>query len=275
MKSKVFESVPFYNNFKLQDDVLKMLDKDITEYKDDYHLKILLSDLYKHKDEPIYINDTTIKINEFISKDKITSQIDTNITRVIACVKPAKKGGFITFSNKKTNHKKTIRLNTTFLLLIKSVAVYTISNVVKGKLVFLTFDINIPSLRVVDIKLSDEVMYSNISINLLPILTNEYVFVLKQLSYKLVGNIFCEQIYINRKWYTIVTLGDKRYYMKSICFGTFLPEISFKCKDFNMSIITKILNNNLPFDIIYPKKIVFDNMVVYEKILFGKIKVNI
>ncbi|APG58348.1 protein A37 [BeAn 58058 virus] len=274
MKSKVFETVPFYNNFKIRDAVLELLNKDITEYKDDNHINILLSDLYKHKDEPIYINDTTIKINEFVYKDKFTSQIDNNnITRVIVCIKQAKKGGRVTFSNKKTNDKKTIRLNTSFIILLKSVAVYTISNVVKGRMVILTFDINIPSLRVVDIKLNNDIMYSNIYINIVPILTSEYVFVLKQLSYKLVGNVFCEQIYINRKWYTIITLNNKRYYMKSICFGTFIPQISFKRNDFNNSIITKIINNILPFDNIYPKKIIFDNMVVYEKILFGKINI--
>ncbi|QHR82667.1 hypothetical protein [Brazilian porcupinepox virus 1] len=279
MKSKVFKTVPFYSTNKIRRYILDLFKNNIDKYNNDEHINIILYEINRYIDEPITINDTDIYINKydnnsnnnFTNISKVTT--DPYLTKVIICIKQPKRGGYLIVTNKKTNYRKTICLNSSFIILLTSLASYSITDISKGKLITISFNIIIPSLRIINIDICNDIKYSSNIINLIPVLKDEYIFIIKQLSHEPNKLIICEQILINKDYYTIISSDDnnQHFYISSICFGSYFLDFNYKYSRFNKEIINIIINNKLPFELIYPIKITFDNKQVYEKVIYGKI----
>ncbi|AAL69863.1 SPV124 hypothetical protein [Swinepox virus] len=274
-KTKVFKMIPFFNGMKIKNRVLELANMNVTNYYDSNHSDIILSEIEHCINEKIYTsNMITIKhYDQHTIRKKTIESVSCNSVKAFVCIQSAKKGGMLIVFNKITKYKRIIHPNTNCIVLLNSLAEYSISNVNRGTVTIITLDIDIPSMRIIDKKIKN-IHYSNSLTLLNPIKCNEIVFVIKQLLDIHSLSVICEQILINNEWYMIIRCGTNKFYLPSVCLGKILLNFNYVYDNFDKEKIAAIINNNTPFDLIYPQKSIYRTSIVYEKILYGKICIN-
>ncbi|AVI09623.1 hypothetical protein [Sheeppox virus] len=273
MKNKIFMSIPFFDIIKIKTQVLDLLCMNITKYYNEEHVNIIVKEIEQYINEKVFVKNL-ISIRCFNKKgcDKNVQNFNTSFSKALICIKSAKKGGVMVIFNKATKNKKVVYPSSNHIILLNPLSYYTISKVNRGSVIMMVLDIDIPSMRIM-YKSINNVKYSNVLSLLFPFFKNEFVFALKQLIDINNNQVLCEQIVINREYYTVISTNLKKFYIPSICFGKKIIDFNYGYDDFNEDIINKIINSDTPFDFISPQKSIIDASLVYEKVIYGKINV--
>ncbi|ABI99121.1 hypothetical protein DpV84gp137 [Deerpox virus W-1170-84] len=270
MKTKLFKTVPFFSTSKIKNQIFELIDMNILKYYNDNHTKIILSEIKQHIDDENICIDGLINI-KYCDKDYSLSEYrNSDYSKILICIQSAKKGGMLLITNRITNHKRIIHPNPNCIIILNPLADYTVTQIVKGSLIFIAINIYIPSMKLIKMTV-ENIKYSNDISLLVPISNNEYMFVIKQIINANNKKIMCEQILINKEWFTLITdESNNKFYIPSICFGNSLLHFNYSYICFKKDIISDIINKHIPFEKVYPKKGIYKSIIIYEKIIYGK-----
>ncbi|QAV35284.1 m126R [Myxoma virus] len=270
MKNNVYKIIPFFNPLDIKRQVTNLYDAGTLSYRHPEHIAFILTEVEHRLNERVYTKEP-IQIVRFDKHSVYKQEMPSPLSKVIICLQCAKKGGNIVISGTIMSQKKVITLNVNSMILLSPLTEYTVSNVTKGQLIAITLDVDIPSIRIIYTSV-ERIHYGSTLLVLSPFAKQDVVFFVKQLldeDYKVV----CEQILINKEWYTIIKTEQKNLYIQSRCFGKALLHFNFVYDHFDTSTIEYIINTPIPFSMVSPQKKIYTSRVMYEKALYGKLTV--
>ncbi|AAF18009.1 gp126R [Rabbit fibroma virus] len=271
MKNNIYKIIPFFNPLDIKNQVTNLYDAGSLSYRHPEHIAFILTEVEHRLNERVYTKEP-IQIMRFDKHSVYKQEAPSPLSKVIICLQRAKKGGNIVVYDTVMSQKKVITLNVNSMVLLSPLIEYTVSNVTKGQLIAIALDIDIPSIRIIYTSI-ERIRYGSTLIVLSPFGKQDIVFFVKQLldeHFKVV----CEQILINKEWYTIIKTDQKNLYITSRCFGKALLHFNFVYDQFDKSTIEYIINTHIPFNLVSPQKKIYTSRVMYEKALYGKLTVE-
>ncbi|ABQ43603.1 hypothetical protein [Tanapox virus] len=266
--NSTFRVIPFFNFSDIKTYVHYLANNGKKNYYGPCHARKITLEIKKHIDDEITVNNL-INIHVYklkTNKKKYYFINDFIISKVIICIQQAKKGGCIIINE--LNNRKQFKLKDDKIIILSPLSRYYVSKVLKGKLIIIILEMYIPSMQNLLIKNKNVNFANNLKV-LYPI-NGDIIFLIKQISY--LNKIICTQILINQQWYCIVNAGSNKLLLPSVCIGKSIS-LDYNEVHTNIDFVIKNSNifDNIPFNYIFPQKVIYNNIELNEKVIYCKI----